>query len=174
MMCACQCYISFHVVLSPYISHLYVLQSHIREHGGMMIVASKQYVGTLVGVQHGLFIISIGSDDNQLLVDGKLILSHCAVTSTLRTTHSTADVSLQLQSLHTPSFYVYDVDTRLRAIRGPNDLQALLYLAQLFATTASARPDVLTGITGTESALKLLQSGRCSQSQPLSTAAITA
>eukprot|EP00953_Heterococcus_sp_UTEX-ZZ885_P007973 4782-Heterococcus_DN1.PRE.3 len=34
-------------------------------------------------------------------------------------------------------------------------------------------PDVLTGITGTESALKLLQSGRCSQSQPLSTAAIT-
>jgi hypothetical protein len=139
-----------------------------------MIVASKQCIGTLIGLQQGLFIIPTNTDvKQQQLVNGKLILPHCAVTRSLSIAHSTADVTLQLQTLHTPPFYVYDIDTRLCEIRGPNDLQALLYLAQLYATTASAMPDVLTGITGTESALKLLQSGRCSQSQPLSAAAIT-
>jgi hypothetical protein len=176
MMCSRQCYVSLRVVLLS-VSHSHATSSiYNREHGGIMIVASKQYIGTLTGLQHGLLIVPIATEsDNkkQQLVDGKLILPHCAITCTLRTVHSTADVLLQLQSLHTPPFYVYDVDTRLREIRGPNDLQALLFLAQLFATTAGAMPDVLTGITGTESALKLLQSGRCSQSQPLSTTAIT-
>ncbi|KAF2833124.1 hypothetical protein CC86DRAFT_461565 [Ophiobolus disseminans] len=54
--------------------------------------------------------------------------------------------------------YAYSLDTTLGRVVGSGEVQQSLFLALLHALTSHCLPDILTGYTGTESALNILQS----------------
>ena len=58
-------------------------------------------------------------------------------------------------------YFKYDVDTRLQQLRAPPGVEASVFLARLHASTASPLPEPFTGLTGTEMALRILQSAIC-------------
>ncbi|KAJ3086282.1 hypothetical protein HK102_013328 [Quaeritorhiza haematococci] len=128
-----------------------------------MRVAKKQYLGTLVGLQQGLLLEEDRESSERLL----LVMPHSRV---VRERDHTISISLN-EALKHPSFFVYEVDHRLRQLRGDEGLEPWLYLALLHANTSFDVPDVLTGLTGTEMALMLLQSPRCWTCRPLTQAA---
>jgi len=60
-----------------------------------------------------------------------------------------------------PLYYTYEVDTELGCLTGNGELKSTRYLAYLHAMTSCYRPDPLTGKTGAQAGLSLLQSARC-------------
>ncbi|KAF8551736.1 hypothetical protein OG21DRAFT_1498931 [Imleria badia] len=60
-----------------------------------------------------------------------------------------------------PSYHTYDVDTELGSLIGNGSLKSTRLLAYLHAMTSCHRPDPLTGKTGAQAALCLLQSAGC-------------
>jgi len=60
-----------------------------------------------------------------------------------------------------PPYYTYDVDTELGCLVGSGSLDSTQYLADLYAYASCHRPDPLTGKTGAQAALCLLQSAGC-------------
>jgi len=58
-------------------------------------------------------------------------------------------------------YYVYNVDIELGCLTGEGSLKSARYLAHLHATTSCYRPDPLTGKTGAQGGLCLLQSAQC-------------
>ncbi|KAG6379639.1 hypothetical protein JVT61DRAFT_10157 [Boletus reticuloceps] len=60
-----------------------------------------------------------------------------------------------------PLYHAYDVDTELGRLIGNGNLKSILFLASLHAMTNHHHPDTLTGKTGAQAALRLLQSGAC-------------
>ena len=60
-----------------------------------------------------------------------------------------------------PLYHTYDVDTELGCLRGNGSLASTRFLAHLHAMTSFHRPDPLTGKTGAQAALCLLQSAGC-------------
>jgi hypothetical protein len=60
-----------------------------------------------------------------------------------------------------PLYHTYDVDTELGCLIGNGTLMNTRYLAYLHAMTSCHRPDPLTGKTGVQAALCLLQSAGC-------------
>ena len=69
--------------------------------------------------------------------------------------------------IRTPSYYLYEIDDYLRKLRAEESINSWLYLAWLHASTSHVLPDPFLGITGTEMALELLQSGNCWSVKPL-------
>ena len=59
------------------------------------------------------------------------------------------------------SYHTYDVDTELGCLIGDGSLTSTHYLSGLHSMTSYHRPDPLTGKTGAQAALHLLQSARC-------------
>jgi hypothetical protein len=60
-----------------------------------------------------------------------------------------------------PLYHTYDVDTEMGCLIGNGSLASVTYLACLHAMTSHHRPDPLTGKTGAQAALCLLQSAGC-------------
>ena len=60
-----------------------------------------------------------------------------------------------------PSYHIYDLDTELGCLVGNGSLISTRFLAYLHAATNYHRPDPLTGKTGAQTALCLLQSAGC-------------
>jgi hypothetical protein len=58
-------------------------------------------------------------------------------------------------------YHTYDVDTELGCLIGNGSLTSMRLLAHLYAMTSCHRPDPLTGKTGAQAALCLLQSAGC-------------
>ena len=63
--------------------------------------------------------------------------------------------------LDEPLYHAYDVDTELGCLIGNGSPMSTRYLAYLHADTSCHRPDPLTGKTGVQAALLLLQSAGC-------------
>ena len=63
--------------------------------------------------------------------------------------------------LDEPLYHAYDVDTELGCLIGNGSPMSMRYLAYLHADTSCHRPDPLTGKTGVQAALFLLQSAGC-------------
>ncbi|KAI9573353.1 hypothetical protein HD554DRAFT_861014 [Boletus coccyginus] len=66
-------------------------------------------------------------------------------------------------------YYTYEVDTELGCLTGDGSLESTRYLAYLHAVTSCYRPDPLTGKTGVQAGLSLLQSARCRSIMKLET-----
>jgi hypothetical protein len=60
-----------------------------------------------------------------------------------------------------PLYHTYDVDTELGCLMGNGSLTSTRLLAYVHAVTSWHRPDPLTGKTGAQAALSLLQSAGC-------------
>ena len=60
-----------------------------------------------------------------------------------------------------PLLYTYDVDTEMGCLIGNGTVTSTQFLAYLHAATSCHRPDPLTGKTGVQAALCLLQSAGC-------------
>ena len=60
-----------------------------------------------------------------------------------------------------PLYYTYDIDAELGCLTGDGSLESTRYLAYMHAMTSCHRPDPLTGKTGAQAGLCLLQSGGC-------------
>ncbi|KAJ3085954.1 hypothetical protein HK102_013653 [Quaeritorhiza haematococci] len=134
-----------------------------REYHGMS-VAETQYIGTLVGLQQGLLLKEDRPGSKKLL----LVMPHNKVE---REENHRISISLK-EALQQPSFFVYEVDHRLRQLRGDEGIEPWLYLALLHANTSFVVPDPFTGLMGTEMALRLLQSPYCWTCRPLTQAAV--
>lgn len=70
------------------------------------------------------------------------------------------DISL-FPPVDEPLYHMYNVNTELGCLTAVGGMESMRYLAYLHATTGCDRPDSLTGKTGTQAALCLLQSSGC-------------
>ena len=67
-------------------------------------------------------------------------------------------VFIDTKELKEITYFIYDIDTLLRRLKGNNSLTSRLYKAYLHAITTHVLPDPFTGLTGTEQALYDLRS----------------
>lgn len=121
-----------------------------------MRVALRQKFGTLFGLNHGLLLENI---DRNFSSAKLLLLPHGAINTEKTDNHVnvTIDTSWNLQS---PPFHLYCINNNLRQLKPTNNTySAWFYLAYLHAITSHGQIDPFTGISGTESALHILQSG---------------
>jgi hypothetical protein len=118
-----------------------------RQYPGMMI-AEDQSLGTLVGLRNRLILKSEVTDDHIVLIpEGPVtwnrVIGHVAV-----------NIGWQpVTCLH-----AYSIDSQLGRLVDNGSLQSKLLLCYLHAVTSFCIPDPLTGKTGTEESLSILQS----------------
>lgn len=123
-----------------------------RQYRGMC-VDTNQGIGTLTGLSTKL--VLCGCDEQNvprlvLIPSGKPILSQ-SFSGTIPTT--SLDMSATDGRVQT-----YVLDRHLGQIKGDGSLKSYLFLAELHAVTSGILPDPFTGHTGTEEALKILNS----------------
>lgn len=142
-------------------------------------VSENQNINTLIGLRSGLLLEEHDVPD-QCIRKHYLIIPHTRglLTREMEGGIGTLDqhpvVGIDLTQFSSPSFFVFEVDHRLQNLRGPaSGPTAWLYLALLHASTSHVLPDPFTGLTGTESAMRLLQSPRCWSCMPYKHEAIS-
>jgi hypothetical protein len=123
-----------------------------------MLVDEKQMFGSLVGLKNLLVLRSDTSfDDTQnsqpprrtvLIPQGKITYSG----------HETSQVSIDYAASDTVSHHAFQIDDLLGRLVDTGAIRSKLYLAYLHALTAFCLPDPLTGRTGTEESLQILNS----------------
>ncbi|XP_031621557.1 uncharacterized protein LOC116339677 [Contarinia nasturtii] len=132
-----------------------------------MRVSLQQKCGTLFGLNHGLLLegVSHGSDDDSkstkllLLPNGEIQVKQCD-------SHVTVNIDIQSE-LRSPPFYAYQVDEFCKQLKpNSNNYSAWFYLAHLHAVTSHGEIEPFIGMSGTERALKILQSGCVFSSAP--------
>lgn len=122
-----------------------------------MKVSWQQNCGTLYGLNQGLLLESVQNENSQSS-SKFLILPHSTVTSTRTDSHISVNISLH-SGLRNPPFHLYQVDEIMRQLKPTNSsFSAWFYLAYLHAITSHGEIEPLTGISGTERALQILQS----------------
>lgn len=128
-----------------------------------MRVSLEQKCGTLYGLNYGLLLESVCDSSSA----AKLILMPHGQISIERTKeHVTVDIDTT-SDLFNPPFHLYRIDTTCRQLKSTNNsYSAWLYLAYLHAVTSHGEIEPFTGISGTESALQILQSGYVWSSAP--------
>ncbi|KAG0619346.1 hypothetical protein M758_4G132600 [Ceratodon purpureus] len=140
------------------------------EHPGFS-VSENQNINTLIGLRNGLLLEEHDVPD-QCTRKHHLIIPHTRgllkrEMEGIGTLDQHPVVGIDLTEFSSPSFFVFEVDHRLQNLRGPaSGPTAWLYLALLHASTSHVLPDPFTGLTGTESAMRLLQSPRCWSCMP--------
>lgn len=119
-----------------------------------MRVSLEQNCGTLYGLTHGLLLENVPSSPSSKL----LLLPHSSIKSSLTDTHISVSIDLD-SSLRSPPFLRYQVDEFLQQLKASNsNFSAWFYLAYLHAITSHGEVESLTGMSGTERALQILQS----------------
>jgi hypothetical protein len=123
------------------------------QYRGMVVDLANQTMGTLVGLASKLVLKSV--DQNQY----RLVLIPYGPRATAYTRVSGQHhVRITINKDKALKVYAYSLDTTLDRILDTGDVQRKLFLAFLHALTSHCLPDPLTGYTGTESALTILQS----------------
>jgi hypothetical protein len=127
-----------------------------RQYRGM-IVDPCQTTDTLVGLTSKL-VLAPGNavEDRQVLIPvprtfGLRTIKYGRVSDQDHTT-------VKISTNEAYRVFAYSLDSVLGRIVESGDVQRVLFLALLHALTSYCLPDLLTGCTGTESALKILQS----------------
>lgn len=122
-----------------------------------MIVDPDQNIGSLVGLASKLVLKSNGR-----IQDSLLLIPIPRTFDTRAVAHRKAldqhHVLVNINKDQVFKVYAYSLDVILARILWSRDVQQSLLLALLHAITSHYLPDLLTGYTGTESALKILQS----------------
>ena len=129
-----------------------------REFPGMQ-VDEDQSLGTLVGFQNKLLIGSQHTDDQKvLLLEGHTLcqsrLDNLGDSSEPPDDHLEVSVERDISN----KVHSFDIDKQLGGLVDNGSMQSKLVLAYLHALTSFCMPDRLTGKTGTEEALTILQS----------------
>ncbi|CAL8134406.1 unnamed protein product [Orchesella dallaii] len=119
-------------------------------------VSPNQAFGTFTGLQSGLLLEKKCLSD----VSGfkKLFLIQHGHIERYKNSNK-AHQSVCINFLRKPPMFTFEVDQILHRLKAGNDKSAWLYLAALHASTSSPFPDTFTGLTGTEMAMWILQSG---------------
>jgi len=120
--------------------------------------------GSLVGLEHGILLENQFHERKLIIPNGDVLVELTPV-DLKSNAHRHHKVSVDLTSLHDPPFFLFDVNETLQELRG-SDLTSWLYLARLHPTTSSPLPDPFTGLTGTESAIQIFQSGHAWTCEP--------
>jgi hypothetical protein len=127
-----------------------------RQYRGM-VVDSNQTMGTLVGLTSKLVLSPSSTvEDRMVLIPIPRTFSSRAITRTQVLSQHHVSVSINKDEFH--KVFAYSLDTVLGRVLESGDVQRRLFLAFLHAITSHCLPDPLTGYTGTESALHILQS----------------
>lgn len=148
-------HLKFQVQPSPTHDDAYELISN--EFVGMRI-RLQQNCGSLFGLQSGL-ILESRVKKTESRQNAVLLLPHGNVKIVRTDEH--VDVTIDVdEPLQNPPFHRYQVDENARQIRSTNSsYSAWLYLAYLHAVTSYGEVEPLLGMSGTERALQILQSG---------------
>lgn len=122
-----------------------------------MSVDSDQNIGVLVGLKSKMVLKPKNSSENRIvLVPVPRNYGPSTISYTEVPDHRY--VSVKIDRNDACGVYAYSLDTTLGRVLSDGDVQRKLYLALLHALTSHCLPDLLTGQTGTESALQILQS----------------
>ena len=165
------------------------------EHKGMCIAKRQKSYGSLVGLNHGLLLETVppakdNTNNNGGIGEGNysgettenreklhellnvqlLLLPHGSIIIKKERRHQSVKISLE--NLHSPKVFQIEIDTLLKQLKAGPSITAWLYLTYLHAITTSPLPDPFTGMSGAESALKLLQSARCWSYKPYNDRAV--
>ena len=116
-------------------------------------VSKDQNFGCLVGIQHGLLLEGDSDFENRIF-----LCPHGRVSRS-----NDGSVSIDIKKIQSPAFFRFEVRPELKELRScTKDRTASLFLALLHAVTSGILADPSTGTTGTQRALTILRSGRCS------------
>jgi hypothetical protein len=127
-----------------------------RQYRGM-IVDPDQTMGTLVGLTSKLVLSpSTPTEDRLVLVPVPRAFGSSSITRARVLGQHHVSISINKNDAH--KVFAYSLDTSLGRVLESGDVQRRLFLAFLHALTSHCLPDALTGSTGTESALNILQS----------------
>lgn len=127
-----------------------------RQYRGM-IVDTDQTTGALIGLQSKLVLRPSNTAEDRLVLIpvprgyGPENIARAWVSDQHH-------VSVQISKNDAHKVFAYSLDTTLGRILESGDMQRRLFLAFLHGATSHCLPDPLTGYTGTESALSILQS----------------
>ena len=115
-----------------------------------MCLDTNQSLGTLTGLANKLVLRSVnGSSRAVIIPEGKIV-------SEIQESHVRVKIILSDEQF---SYYVYNIDSLIgRLIDDNGSLKSRLFICYLHAVTAHCLPDDLTGRTGTEEALSVLDS----------------
>ena len=131
-----------------------------------MVYDENQTVGALFGLE-SMLVLRPKTHLAQVLVPESLISRHLIIPNGRLKRGEDHRVCVDVQDFNgrfgpdAPIFRTYNVDIDLGLIVGDGSLESTRYIAYLHAMTSYHRPDPLTGKTGAEAALHLLQSGGC-------------
>jgi hypothetical protein len=131
-----------------------------------MVYDEDQCVGALFGLEN-LLVLRPKTQIAGGFVPEPLIHRRVIIPNGFPKTHDNHQVRIDIDMLYLfnqpdePLYYTYDVDTELGCLRGNGSLTSTRFLAYLHTMTSCHRPDPLTGKTGAQAALCLLQSAGC-------------
>ena len=130
-----------------------------------MVYDEDQCVGALFDLEN-LLVLRPKTHIAEALIPEALIPRRILIPNGFPKRHGNHQVRIDIQGSFLagsdePSYHMYDVDTELGCLRGNGSLTSTRHLAYLHAITSCHRPDPLTGKTGAQAALCLLQSARC-------------
>jgi hypothetical protein len=140
-----------------------------RQFRGMMI-DYDQDIGTLVGLTNRMVLRHARQGQEQRLVIVPAPNSYGAPSVTHAKVSTIDHVSVTIAKDGPTKVYAYSLDRILGCLTDSGDLQSKLFLCYLHALTSHCLPDQLTGRTGTESALRILQSAAVRSFEHLTTA----
>lgn len=125
-----------------------------------MCVSESQDVGNLIGLRNKLLLSEKGGPLPQMILipEGTVSLHEPFIGEEISHVVVEVRAAKRIQS--------YRLDNHLRRLVG-SSLQSKLYLAHLHALTSFVLPDPLTGLSGTEQALKILEGGDVSSFRTL-------
>jgi hypothetical protein len=120
-----------------------------------MIIDSQQNIGSLIGLASKLVLKSDTSERIMLIP-----VPRSFGTASIKYTKSSTSqhVTVQISKDDATKVYAYTLDVILNRFTDSGDLETKLLISYLHALTSSCLPDPQTKVTGTESALQILQS----------------
>ncbi|KAL1895128.1 hypothetical protein Cpir12675_003400 [Ceratocystis pirilliformis] len=116
-----------------------------------MKVAHKPDLGTLHGLKNKLVLCGLADPSRHkvLVLDGKEVVSQAS---------DTGLTQVLIQPIEPFKIHAYDIDYTLGRLVDNGDFYSKLYICYMHALTSFCVPDELTGLTGTEQALEILNS----------------
>ena len=127
-----------------------------------MVYDENQCVGALFGLQNLLVLRPRTHISGTLIPEALIPRRVLVLNGTLHCERKASLDQVRIAPGDRALYHVYDVDTELGCLRGNDTLTSTRFLADLHAMTSCwHRPDPLTGKTGVQAALSLLQSAAC-------------
>ena len=155
----------------------YGLSFYIDEDGDLqsrnirgMVYDENQSIGTMFGLVNQLVLRPKSRDVNtDGLVPRCVLIPEGDISFEMDSHHVRVEIDIHGPALQRITYQTYRVDTDMGCLTGNVSLTNKLYCAYLHALTSGCGTDPLTGRSGTEEAVSLLQSANCWSIMKLST-----